>query len=274
MLALLAAVAAAQAPGPARKRPASPTAHSLAVLIVGDETSHAMRQKEEELIGLIRSSLKEEGLPKEVVPILVYHINKADERAYCAKKLGITKKQLLFVGLAEHRNLVVSKVILREPNVTDPQQAVVNLVRRAVAVVSGIPETTPTVHHTASPTETPTRTPQADANMRVAGAVACRSVDSRGAPINKTDVFDPEDTFYVSMEVYGLHVGTVIEARWFHGSEAVTTAHITSDKEGDYYAWFSVPPEKKRWAAGRYRVNILLNGRYQTSVPFRVSDQE
>lgn len=269
---LLGAIAPAAAQAPSGGNP-------LAILIVGDENSKALRQKEEEVVALIRQSMAEQGLPKEVLPILVYHMNKKSERAYCEKVLKIKPTQLLFLGLAEHKNLVVRKVIVREPNVKNPETAVVNLFRQAVAIITGIPpEDIPTPDKTTPPTKVPTpepsndRTPTAGADdIHVDNAVMCQAVDGRGAPQRKTDVFDPEDTFFVSMEVYGLQVGTVVEARWYTGRDLIRSSRIVSDKVGDYYAWFSLEPER-RWGPGRYRIAISVNGQYKETVYFRVSE--
>ncbi len=261
----------------AHARPAKPPSGSnpLAVLIVGDETSKALRQREEEVIQLIRQSMAEQGLPKEMLPILVYHLNKPAERAYCEKKLKITKKDLLFLGLAEHKNLVVSKVVLRESHVQNSQQAVISLFQRAVAVITGLPPTEVPVT-TPSPTETsePGGEPSPDdSGVSVDHAVMCRSVDGRGAPRDRTDVFDPEDSFYVSMECFGLQIGTRVETVWYQGKKVIHRARLLSDKMGDYYAWFSVSPGAI-WAPGRYRVSVSVNGAYKTSVYFRVSESQ
>jgi len=256
--------------------PAAPT--NMAILIVGDETSKVMMAREEEVVRLIRQSAREQGIPKEVLPILVYHLNKPNERAYCEKKLKITRKQILFLGLAEHKNLVVSRVLARENNVTNAEQGVVNLFRRVVAVYTGIPPEEqpkmPTTTPTTPPT-TPTETPGGEdpSDTHVGTAVTCRSVDSSGAPRGKTAVFDPEDSFNVSMEVYGLQMGTRIETRWYRGKTLLDKKTIMSDKIGDYYAWFTLPPSAGAWQPGRYQVSIFVNGRYQMTVPFRVSDQ-
>lgn len=249
----------------------------LAILIVGDENSKALRQKEEEVVALIRQSMAEQGLPKEVLPILVYHMNKKSERAYCEKVLKIKSTQLLFIGLAEHKNLVVRKVIVREPNVKNPETAVVNLFRQAVAIITGIPpEDLPTPGKTTEPTHEPTHDPTPTGNaddIHIDNAVMCQAVDGRGAPQSKTDVFASDDTFFVSMEVYGLQVGTVVEARWYTGRDLIKTSRIVSDKVGDYYAWFSLEPER-RWKPGRYRIAVSVNGQYKETVYFRVSDSD
>jgi hypothetical protein len=262
---------------PARAQQPSAPPTNMAILIVGDETSKVMRQREEEVVRLIRQSAREQGIPKEVLPILVYHLNKPAERSYCEKKLRITRKQILFLGLAEHKNLVVSRVLARENNVTDAEKGVVDLFRQVVAVYTGVPpEEQPKLPtYTPSPTTTPTETPGEDPDgTHVGSAVTCRSVDSSGAPRQKTEVFDPEDAFNVSMEVYGLQVGTKIETRWYRGKTLLDRKSILSDKIGDYYAWFTLPPGSGAWPAGRYQVSIFINGRYQMTVPFRVSDSD
>jgi hypothetical protein len=244
-------------------------AQSLAVLIVSDGRSAAQKAKEEQMIHLIHKSLDDQGLPREVLPILTYHTNKADERIYLERTLGIKTKDLVFLGLAQHQNLVVKKVILREPNVGNPEDAVASLFQRAVAVLTGVnPDVTP------SPDQTPIYTPHTtSSSTRIMSAVLCRAVNAAGEPLERTSDFSPRDAFYVSCDVRGLRQGTVLEAKWYSGSTLIKSGRLVSDKVGDYYAWFAMQP-LTTWLPGTYKVSLFVNGQQQASEYFRVNDRE
>lgn len=139
---------------------AAPDTRTLAVLIVSDGRTAAHLQKEEQIIQFIHDSLDEQGMPHSALPILTYHTNRPDERIYCEKRLGIRSRDLVFLGLAQHQNQVVKKVILREPNVRDPKQAVMALIARAVAVWKPTPSVSPPTPTPDVPVYTPPATRQ------------------------------------------------------------------------------------------------------------------
>lgn len=259
---------------------------SLVVLIVSNRDSKAQRLKEEQMITLIHQSLDEQGLPREVLPILTYHTNKRVEKAYCEKTLGIHEKDLVFLGLAQHKNLVVKKVVLRETNVKDATQAVGDLFGRAVAVLSGAspksaptsprPEESPTSDDAPPPKEPDDTPPQPSSKpqpaiARVSSAVICRGVNGRGEPSARTSNFSARDTFFVSFELTGLRHGTSIEAKWYGARGLIRSGHMVSDKTGSWPGWFSLAPST-RWAPGTYRVTLYVDGQQQTTQYFRVID--
>lgn len=270
------------APLPSSAAPAVPK-QSLAVLIVSDGKTYAQRLKEEQIIALIHKSLDDQGLPREMMPILTYHTNQPTERAYCQKTLGIRPNDLVFLGLAQHKDHVVRKIMLRVPNVKDPEQAVASLFERAIAVLTG---TSPSPTG-ASPSPSWTETPEAPndpdipafppssptSSTRIQSAVLCRAVNASGQPLEARSEFGTSDTFYVSLEIKGLRYGTVLEARWYGGGALVNKGRLVSNRVGDYYAWFSMAPTGS-WKPGSYRVVLYVDGQQQATQYFRVTDHE
>lgn len=256
---------------------AAPAKSTYAVLIVSDSRAKAQRVKEEQIVELIHKSLDDQGLPREVLPILTYHTNQPGERAYCEKALGIKTSDLVFLGLAQHKDFVVKKVMLRVPNVVDPVKSVGTLFERAVAVLSKIDRPTSSPAASTSPdipdmpplpSSTPPPAPSTGARIRV--AVMCHGVNSSGQPLDHSSDFSASDTFHVSCEVKGLRYGTVLEARWYSGKSLLNKGRLVSNKEGDYYAWFSMAPTG-RWKTGTYRVDLYVDGEQQASQFFRVT---
>lgn len=242
---------------------------SLAVLIVSDGRTRAQLQKEEQMIALIHQSLDNQGLPREVLPILTYHTNRPNERAYCERTLNIRARDLVFLGLAQHQNQVVKKVILRESNVKNAQQAVARLFERAVAVLTGAtPVATPTAPTTPAYTPTP-----ALEGTRIISATLCRGVNAAGEPLERTGEFAPGDTFYVSCDIKGLRYGTQLEARWYGEGTHIYTGRLVSNRVGDYFAWFSMSPASV-WTPGTYKVTLYIDGQQQATEFFRVNDRE
>jgi hypothetical protein len=257
-------------------------AHPLAVLIVGDETSATMRRKEDEIVRRLRSSMLEQGLPRELLPVLVYHLNKPAERAYCESRLAITRKDLLFVGLAEHEDLVVRRVLLRQSHVVEVKRVVGEVFKQALGALSGVdaPSPAPEASGSASPSPQgmpepmppakPSPKPDPSAGMRIDDATACKAVDAEGRPLLRCTSFTPRQALCVSAQVYGLSVGTEIVTTWYRDNKPLRQRRVRSGRRGDYYVWFRLEP-KGRWEPGSYRVVYTLDGRPKATVVFRVS---
>jgi hypothetical protein len=253
--------------------PAVP-ANSVAVLIVANTRTAGHKVKEDRIVTLIRQSMAEQGLPREMLPILVYHMDNPQESRYCETKLGIHKQDLLFLGLAEHAGGVVHKVILRENNVNSPDRAVQRLFMRAFKLVTGfdLPSTTPTLS-TGSPEQPmPTPTDPGESSVRVTRPCTCKSVRSGGEPVDTTETFGPGDTVYVSLVAKGLTRGAALEVRWYQGDNLVRRARVASDKVGDYFVWFRWAPTGS-WSPGRYHADVYADGKYQVTLYWRVEER-
>jgi hypothetical protein len=102
-------------------------------------------------------------------------------------------------------------------------------------------------------------------------AVACRDLGDDYSPIGPTDVFAPEDDFYVSIEYSGLEEGQVISAEWFLEDESLYQVSLPLDASnaGEALSGFSLT-NTEPWTVGKYHVDIYLDGEFDQTVEFRV----
>jgi hypothetical protein len=82
---------------------------------------------------------------------------------------------------------------------------------------------------------------------------------------NKTNIFSPEDDFYVFFDVAGVEVGTPFQSRWYaldiEGQDA-TVPFQTIDyayEEGITSIYFQMTSEEP-WPVGSYKVEVYMNG--------------
>ncbi len=109
------------------------------------------------------------------------------------------------------------------------------------------------------------------AGARVERITVVKAVNSDDSPGEAMTTFGPRDTVYVSMWTASAPVGTEIAARWYGpNGEQITEDKIVTDKAGDGYTSFHAA-NTKGWAAGQYRVDILLNGAPAGSTTFTIS---
>jgi TolB protein len=107
----------------------------------------------------------------------------------------------------------------------------------------------------------------------VEAAVMARSLDADYKPIETTNVFDPTDVFYCSVQVTDLEEGSEVMARWFFGSESLGEYTYTAVDGGSGYIGFNLSPAGT-WPAGGYRVDIYLNDELAQSTTFAVVGAE
>jgi hypothetical protein len=98
-----------------------------------------------------------------------------------------------------------------------------------------------------------------------------KAVNADDSPGQAATSFGKNDTVYVSMWTANAPVGTEITARWYGpDGQQVTEDKIVTDRAGDGYTSFHAA-NTKGWAAGTYRVEILLNGAPAGSTTFTIS---
>jgi hypothetical protein len=102
-------------------------------------------------------------------------------------------------------------------------------------------------------------------------AVMCSDLGDDYSPIGPTDVFAPEEDFYVSIEYSGLEEGQEIGAEWFLGDESLYEVSLTLDASnaGEGYAGFSLT-NTVPWTVGNYHIDISLDGGFDQTVEFSV----
>jgi len=105
----------------------------------------------------------------------------------------------------------------------------------------------------------------------VDGITLATSVDSSFKAVGSTTTFKPSDKFYASVQVSNILVGRKVEARWYLGSDEITSGRtsITADKEGSgYYAFSLSVPDG--FPEGDYKVEIYLDGTMVKTMAFNV----
>jgi len=87
--------------------------------------------------------------------------------------------------------------------------------------------------------------------------------DSEGT--NRTNVFAPDDDFFVFFDVSGIEAGTNFESRWYvldlEGQDPNTPVQTISYpyEEGVGNIYFQLTSDDP-WPAGNYKVEIYMNG--------------
>ena len=104
----------------------------------------------------------------------------------------------------------------------------------------------------------------------VSNVVVAKRLDDRQRPQDPTRVFDPGDTFFCSVQVENMTVGSQVTAQWFHEERTLDQFTLTTDAAGSGYLGFNLSPETGVWPSGDYRVEIELNGAKVRAVNFSV----
>ncbi len=108
----------------------------------------------------------------------------------------------------------------------------------------------------------------------VRNVVVARRLDDRQRPIDSTRVFEPNDTFFCSVEVENLEAGSQVTAKWFYEERNLDQFTLTTDTAGSGYLGFNLSPDTGVWSLGDYRVEIELNGSKERTVNFSVQAKE
>jgi hypothetical protein len=115
-----------------------------------------------------------------------------------------------------------------------------------------------------SETETPATstsvTPPPAAAVSVTAVELGRSVGGDKRIVDATQEFKPNDTIYASVLTTGSAPGTVVKARWtFQDGQVVNESEETIAATADAATEFHIS-KPDGWPAGKYQVEILLNG--------------
>jgi hypothetical protein len=99
-----------------------------------------------------------------------------------------------------------------------------------------------------------------------------RSVTADKTIAEKTDSFRPADTFYVSVETDGSGPSATLTARWTYEDGQVvdeSQQNITPTGGANVTEFHLSKPDG--WPAGRYKVEVLLNGASAGTREFKVT---
>lgn len=95
------------------------------------------------------------------------------------------------------------------------------------------------------------------------------ALDDEFRPVEPTEVFGPEDTFFVSVELRNYQPGT-LGARWLYEGQVITEMMLDTTDTGDGYAGFVLRNDDPPWPTGQYTIEITYRGRVLESASFRV----
>jgi hypothetical protein len=91
-------------------------------------------------------------------------------------------------------------------------------------------------------------------------------------PVAETDVFHPQDTFFISVKLSGFQPGMELSARWKYQGRLVTETDLSADDAGEGYAGFSLINDNPPWPAGEYTVEIVSGDAVLGGAAFRVEE--
>ncbi|MEO6026999.1 MAG: hypothetical protein ABIR79_09070 [Candidatus Binatia bacterium] len=113
-----------------------------------------------------------------------------------------------------------------------------------------------------------TSTPPLPGDLKVGEITTGRMIgpDGQITEESRTTLFWTTDTFYASVATDGSAQNVPITARW-SGPDGKVAAEVTKtiSPSGSTTTTFEAPPKDGRWAAGDYKVDVLVNGGSQGS---------
>ena len=107
---------------------------------------------------------------------------------------------------------------------------------------------------------------------RVLGMVTATALDDTYRPVSTTEVYGPQDVFYLSLELQGYRPNPPIRARWLYGTQVITEMDLAGSSSGDGYAGFELRNERPPWPAGEYQVEVWWEDQRLSSLSFRVEE--
>lgn len=129
------------------------------------------------------------------------------------------------------------------------------------------PATSPPPPASSSSSSQPTQAPAA---LTVSTVELGRSVGTDKRITDKTEVFKPTDTIYVSVVTQGLAPSATLQARWtYQDGQVVNESSQTIAPTGTAATEFHIS-KPDGWPAGSYTVEVLLNGSSARKVDFKV----
>ena len=120
-----------------------------------------------------------------------------------------------------------------------------------------------------APGSTPPVSAAADLPARVAWIEIGGAADANGRVTLPASQFAPKDTIYVSVLTDGQPSGSTLSARWtYEDGQVVSENHQTLGGDRRATEFHIAKPDG--WPAGRYQVEIALNGQPAGSKEFEV----
>jgi len=115
------------------------------------------------------------------------------------------------------------------------------------------------------------RTSTTQNEVKVTDIDTGRSIGADKSISDKTSTFNPSDTIFVSVKTKGSAPSATLGARWtYENNQVVDESNQTIAPSGDAFSEFHVS-KPDGWPAGKYKVEILLNGASAGTKSFEVS---
>ncbi len=103
----------------------------------------------------------------------------------------------------------------------------------------------------------------------VQDVVMTRGVDEYLRPLEPTNTFAPEETFYCSVQVQDLREGTILAAKWYQGSDLIGEEQAMLSQAFSGHLKFKLAPVGV-WEVGDYALEVYLDGELAGSATFEV----
>ena len=103
----------------------------------------------------------------------------------------------------------------------------------------------------------------------------CQGVEGdEGNPVKPTDKFwTYSASFHAVAKIVDADTSTKIAAKWIsvdEDSKVISTAEIGAQRKGFMNAHFELSKPDKDWSAGKYRIDIYIDGKKSGSASFTV----
>ena len=112
--------------------------------------------------------------------------------------------------------------------------------------------------------------PPKTAPVRIVEIDLGRAVDAQKRISDKTHIFKPDDTIYLSVATAGSSSGTRLAAHWMYKSQLVKHEETSIAPDGEAATEFHVS-KPSGWPVGDYSVDVLLDGAFAGTKSFKVS---
>ncbi|MBN1428210.1 MAG: hypothetical protein JXB07_07485 [Anaerolineae bacterium] len=113
---------------------------------------------------------------------------------------------------------------------------------------------------------------------RVLDVVPATALYDDYRPVGATDVFHPDDVFFVSVRLRGFRIEMDLAARWLYQDQVIAETALDADNidrgdgqgGGEDIVGFLLRNDNPPWPVGRYTVEIIHNNQVLGSASFRV----
>lgn len=100
--------------------------------------------------------------------------------------------------------------------------------------------------------------------------VLASALDEQYLPVESVSVYEPDDTFYVSVRLSDYRGEEPLVARWLFEEDTIIETPLESASQGSGYAGFVLRNNEPPWPIGSYRVEIVYQDKILASVAFEV----